>query len=601
MKAEITQRTSSTDIDALAQSLSLSAIQARIVANRLTENIEQLEKVVHPSLKNIAPPALLKDSDKAVKRIIQAIENKEIIGLLTDYDVDGITSHAILFHALRDFFGVDEKLLQHLIGHRIDDGYGISQGLLEKILAHEPLADLIITADCGSSDEQQIRQLKEQGIDVIVTDHHAIPQEGIPVSALATINPTREDCDYPDNTIAGCMVIWLLMSHLRAGLIAAQLVDVHSAKLSSLLDFVSLGTVADAVSLSSPVNRAVVTSGLKVMNQLQRPCWQATKQLLQRDFQVFTAEDLGFQVGPRINARSRMSDPYKAFHFLCAATLYESGQHLKDLDQDNQTRKETEKEMLQIAYKIAVQQLKKLSWSLVIYHEDFHAGVQGIVASRLIEKFGRPVIVLSSTNDVNKLTGSARTIPSIHIRQAIEQVANDSLNADGSNDMVLGFGGHKGAAGLKLKADSINEFSLLFDKAIEKQLSVKQINSSEQLRPQILSDGELAEEELSFQTISELKLLEPYGREFEAPIFEGDFLVQSIRIIGADGTHLMIQLATESHSFRAVWFRAMEKKGDQLPFREGENVHALYQLKENYYRGNFSIQLLITSAEQVTL
>ena len=591
IKPKIIQRTTNTDIDVLSSSLSLSAVQARIVAHRMVQNESQdgqyLQSIVHSSLKNIAPPSLLKDCDIGVKRIAQAIEKKQVIGLLTDYDVDGITSHAIMFHALRDFFGVDEAQIQHLIGHRIDDGYGISQGLVDKILAQELLPDLIITADCGSSDEGQIKQLKEQGIDVVVTDHHAIPQEGIPSSALAVINPTRDDCDYPDNTIAGCMVSWLLMSHLRTELISTKILPEKSAKLSSLLDFVSLGTVADAVSLSSPINRAVVNAGLKVMNQLLRPCWQATKKLLERDFQVFTAEDLGFQIGPRINARSRMSDPYMALHFLCADNLYQAGQHLKELDLDNQTRKETEKEMLQVAYQLAEQQLEKLSWSLVIYHKDFHAGVQGIVASRLIEKYGRPVIVLSPTNDENKLTGSARTIPIIHIRQAIEEVANES------DDLILGFGGHKGAAGLKLRAHAVDEFSLLFDKAIEKQLLENQINTSEQLRPQIFSDGELEEDELSFQTISELKLLEPYGREFEAPLFEGDFLVQNIRVIGADGIHLMIQLATESHTFRSVWFRALENKTDPVPIREDDIVHVVYQLKENYYRGNFSIQLHI--------
>ncbi len=590
LKPVIIQRTMSTDIGELAKNLSLSPLQARIVANRLDRDEQQLQGIVHSSLKNIAPPSLLKDSDKAVRRIAQAIEKKEIIGLLTDYDVDGITSHAILLHALRDFFAFPEEKLQHLIGHRIEDGYGVSRGLVERILSNEQIPDLIITADCGSSDEIQIQRLKEQGIDVIVTDHHAIPQEGIPASALATVNPTRTDCSYPDDTIAGCMVSWLLMSHLRSELIAQGKLQQNAPKLSALLDLVSLGTVADAVSLSSPVNRAVVNSGLRVMNQLQRPCWQAVKQLLERDFQIFSAEDLGFQIGPRINARSRMSDPYKALHFLCAASVHKAKHYLNDLDQDNQVRKETEKSMLEIAYKLAQQQLHTLSWCLVIYHEDFHAGVQGIVASRLMEKFGRPVIVLSPTNDAGTLTGSARTIAIIHIRRALEQVANET------SGMVLSFGGHKGAAGLKLNSQQLDEFSRLFDKAIAEQLLENQISSGEQLKPQIFSDGELEEEELSFQTISELRLLEPYGREFEAPVFEGDFLVQNIRIIGADGIHLMLQLATDSHSFRAVWFRALENKGDRIPFVEGEQLHVVYQLKENYYRGNFSIQLHIIEA-----
>ncbi len=578
-------------LNAMTENLSLSPLQARIVANRADiaatdEQQNQLSQVVHSALKNIAPPNLLKDSDIAVKRIAQALNNNETIGLLTDYDVDGITSHAILLFALRDFFGVAENRLQHLIGHRIDDGYGISQGLVERILSadEDTLPDLIITADCGSSDELQIARLVERGIDVIVTDHHAIPQEGIPTSALATVNPTRADCAYPDNTIAGCMVSWLLMSQLRTELLAAQMISQDTPKLSTLLDFVALGTVADAVSLSSAINRAVVNVGMKVMNKLQRPCWQVMKKMLDRDFQIFTAEDLGFQIGPRINARSRMSDPYMALHYLCADTYPESMKYLQQLDEDNQTRKETEKEMLDIAFKLAKQQLKTQHWSLVIYHEQFHAGVQGIVASRLMDKFGRPVIVLSPTNDADKLTGSARTIAGVHIRDAIEQVANNS-------DIIIGFGGHKGAAGLKLKSDAVEQFTALFDQAVAEQL-----RGEEELRPVIYTDGELHESELSFQTIAELKHLEPYGREFEVPVFDGIFTLQSIRAIGSEGNHLMLQLATESHSFRAVWFRALEHRNDPFPFADRDTVRVVYQLKENYFRGNFSIQLHIIYA-----
>ncbi len=578
----------SSQLSHYAQALSLSELQMRIVAQRLSgkQTEQSIDSIVTASLQNIAPPGLLKDSDRAVKRIARALSEGETIGLLTDYDVDGITSHAILLFALRDFFGLAAERIQHLIGHRIDDGYGISKGLVERILNDsQGLPELIITADCGSSDEAQIARLKEQGIDVIVTDHHAIPQEGIPLSAYATINPTRDDCAYPDNTIAGCMVSWLLMSHLRNELITTGVLNQQTPKLSQLLDFVSLGTVADAVSLLSPINRAVVKTGLKIMNQLQRPCWQAMKNLLEYDFQAFSAEDLGFQIGPRINARSRMSDPYMALHFLSAAGITESSQYLLELDQDNQLRKSTEKDMLDIAFRLAAEQLEQQSYSLLIYHEAFHAGVQGIVASRLMEKYGRPVIILSPTNEPGIVTGSARTIARIHIRDVLEQIATKYPQ------ILLRFGGHKGAAGLKMLNDNIDEFRLLFEQVVHQQL-----DSADNLRPIIYSDGELLETQLSFETIAELKQLEPYGREFETPVFEGDFQIQSIRAIGADGTHLMIQLASESNSFRAIWFKALEKSGADFPFVEGQIIHVAYQLKENYYRGNFSIQLHILYA-----
>jgi len=590
---KIIPRNAPVDVAELIQRLSLSPVQARIVANRMDGLQWQVDELVKASLQHIALPHLLSDSDIAVERIALAIKDEERIGLLTDYDVDGITSHAILFFSLKDYFNVPEQRIQHLIGHRIDDGYGISQGLTDRILALDNPPQLIITADCGSSDEAQIVQLTDQGIDVIVTDHHAIPQEGIPASALATINPTREDCAYPDSTIAGCMVSWLLMSYLRARLIEDGELDVSAPKLSALLDFVSLGTVADAVSLSSPVNRAVVKAGLQIMNKLQRPSWQAMQRLLDREFQPFTAEDLGFQIGPRINARSRMSDPYMALHYLCAASLPEALNKLSELDKDNQDRKETEKQMLDIAFELARKQLKKQVWSLVIYHPDFHAGVQGIVASRLMEKFGRPVIVLSPASDPDILTGSARTIPAIHIREAIETVSNQDEN------LVLGFGGHKGAAGLKIPGDSLECFSELFDKAIAEQVKASVLDENDALRPVILTDGILAESEISFETIAELKGLEPYGREFEMPVFEGDFMVQSIRAIGSEGIHLMLQLTTESGSFRAVWFRALENKSDSFHFKEGDEIHAVYQLKENYYRGNFSVQLHLIYAQKI--
>ena len=591
MIPEVIARTAQVEAAELIQRLSLSPIQARIVANRMDGLQWDVDDLVTSSLKHIAPPNLLKDSDLAVERIAQAIKNQQTIGLLTDYDVDGITSHAILFFSLKDYFNFPEAKIQHLIGHRIDDGYGISQGLTDRILAMEEMPQLIITADCGSSDEHQIVQLKEQGIDVIVTDHHAIPQEGIPVSALATINPTRDDCQYPDATIAGCMVTWLLMSYLRARLIDDEVLETSAPKLSALLDFVSLGTVADAVSLSSPINRAVVKAGLKIMNQLQRPCWLAMHKLLERDFQLFTAEDLGFQIGPRINARSRMSDPYMALHYLCASSVSESMSQLSGLDKDNQIRKDTEKQMLDVALKLAGPQLTTLNWSLVIFDEAFHAGVQGIVASRLMEKYGRPVIVFSPTNDEQILTGSARTIPAIHIRDAIEIVANHQ------SGIISGFGGHKGAAGLKIKKDKIAQFSELFDQAVDTLIKSSALDEDNALRPVIYTDGSLAEDEISFATIAELKGLEPYGREFEAPVFEGEFKVQSIRSIGAEANHLMIQLATDSFSFRAVWFRALDKKGDTFPVKENDNIRAVYQLKENYYRGNFSVQLHIIHAQ----
>jgi len=523
MKKKILNHTPNKAVYVEAIESGLSELQARIIANRSDSSC--LDKaLVRPSLNVIAPPWQLADCVKAAKRLAQAIKEQQSIGILTDYDVDGITSHAVIYYALTNFFNVDKNLITSYIGHRIDDGYGISQGLVSKILANLDLPDVIITADCGSSDEERIKLLKQAEIDLIVTDHHAIPTTGIPSSAFAVVNPTREDCSYPDASIAGCMVSWLVMSQLRIELIDLGLIPTDSPKLSSLLDFVSLGTVADAVSLYSVINRAVVLSGLQIMNGLDRFSWQAMLQLLNKS--AFKVDDLGFQIGPRINARSRMSDPYQALVFLTAKDLAQASSSLGVLDQDNIQRRETEKGMLINARALAEQYLKKFAKTLVVYGDDFHPGVQGIVASRLVEDYGRPTIVFSPSSDPQVLTASARTINLVNIRNILQKMAD-------SNDKILiSFGGHKGAAGLKIKKENLSLFQTTFEKTVEMELS-----QDMQLYPTILTDGTLTSAQFSYDSIEQFELLQPYGRGFEAPCFNNVFEVHNLRQVGNEGQH----------------------------------------------------------------
>ncbi len=267
----------------------------------------------------------------------------EHIGILTDYDVDGITSHVVIRRTLNELFGIPENRLHSLIGHRIHDGYGISLPLVERTLSLSPRPSLVITADCGSSDEPRIARLSEAGIDVVVSDHHALPTEGPPASAFATVNPTRDDCTYPDPTIAGCMVAWLVMSLTRSVLIEWGVLEPATPKLSPWLSYVALGTVADCVSLGGSVaNRAVVAHGLTLINRMEAACWRTMAQRLGADSVPFDAETLAFQMGPRINARSRLDDPYAALHFMLAVDDATAAGHLETLDQDNQSRKSIE-------------------------------------------------------------------------------------------------------------------------------------------------------------------------------------------------------------------------------------------------------------------
>ncbi len=608
MQKVIKPRVRCDDIYKKAKSEGLDDLLANIIANRvsthtLNKKID-FKAVIKPHVSNLPSPNLLKDMDKAIDRLKIAIQNKQKIGILTDYDVDGITSHAIIYLALKDYFKVPAENIMHFIGHRLKDGYGISCGLVNKILSNKDdnkddnkeinnLPDVIITADCGSSDEASILRLKENNIDVIVTDHHAIPLSGVPKSAYCTVNPTQADCEYPTKVIAGCMVSWLVMCALRSGLIEANLLAKDAPKLSGLLDFVSLGTVADAVSLACPVNRAVVRAGLMIMNQLKRPAWQAMQKLLKRigdDYSnnIFEVDDLGFQIGPRINARSRMTEPFAALDYLLASDSTKAFKALEILDKNNKERKLCEKEMLLIAHQQAKDQVAAGRHSLVIFDKSFHMGVQGIVASRLVEKFGRPCVVLSVMDD-SRISGSARTISSVHIRDALEGV--HALN----KDVLLSFGGHTGAAGLKIPTERLDDFKNLFEQVIKSMVSL------DTLKPEVFTDGALQAGQINFSTINALNNLAPFGRGFEAPVFEGEFEIEHFKYIGEDKTHGFFILAKKEisteivHKFKAVWFQ-MRSVDDALEnFNCRDKVRAVYQISQQVYQGRRSVQIILLS------
>ncbi|WP_227369123.1 single-stranded-DNA-specific exonuclease RecJ [Halomonas sp. M20] len=565
----------------------LSELQARVLAGRLSGYAGELAPLTAPSLRNLEHPEKLADARRSAERIAQAVTEGEHIGILTDYDVDGITSHVVILRTLNELFGVPSHKLHSLIGHRINDGYGISLPLVERTLALSPRPSLVITADCGSSDEPRIARLREAGIDVVVTDHHALPLEGPPVSAYATVNPTRNDCSFPDHTIAGCMVAWLVMSLTRAVLIELGVLSSSTPKLSPWLSYVALGTVADCVSLGgSAINRAVVTQGLTLINRMEAACWRAMAERLGADSVPFDAETLAFQMGPRINARSRLDDPYAALHFMLAADEASARTHLEVLDQDNQSRKAIELDMVDTARTLAMDDLAQGEQVLVVFLEDGHAGVQGIVASRLVQAFGRPAFVLTPAAAPGMLTGSGRSIEGLHLRDALQRAHELGPQA------LPRFGGHRGAAGIGVPKDAFHAFQSALRQAVSEQLGDRE------LYPCIFTDGELRAQQLSLNTLDELEGLAPYGREFDAPLFEGEFMVENLRVVGTDGTHLMLELSNGGISSRAIWFRALSP-GEAPPFGLGARLHCAYKLSRNRWKGRESLQLMIEHADIV--
>ena len=569
---------------ARAREEGLSELQARVLAGRLHGYAGELAPLVSPSLRHLAHPERLADARRAAERIAQAVVDGEHIGILTDYDVDGITSHVVIRRTLVELFGVPEAKLHSLIGHRIHDGYGISLPLVERTLALSPRPSLVITADCGSSDEPRIARLKAAGVDVVVSDHHALPLEGPPASAYATVNPTREDCDYPDPTIAGCMVAWLVMSLARRVLVEWGVLAPDTPKLSPWLSYVALGTVADCVSLGgSPANRAVVHHGLTLINRMEAACWRAMAARLGADSVPFDAETLAFQMGPRINARSRLDDPYAALHFMLAADEAVAHRHLETLDQDNQSRKAIEAEMAQQARALALPALTADAPAIVVYLEEGHPGVQGIVASRLVQAYGRPALVLTPAAAPGMLTGSGRSIEGLHLREALQRTFELAPEA------LPRFGGHRGAAGVGVPAERLDAFREAFLIAVGEQLG------DAELRPRILTDGELAPHQLDLATLDELERLAPFGREFDAPLFEGTFLVEALRPVGADGSHLMLELSAGATSLKAIWFRALTP-GEVPAFGVGASLHCAFKLNRNRWRGRESLQLMVEHA-----
>ncbi|PCI39796.1 MAG: single-stranded-DNA-specific exonuclease RecJ, partial [Thiotrichales bacterium] len=463
IKPKIIIRTTCSTVLKDASKCGISDFLANIVAGRTNTQDPtdtcRLEKIINPSLRNMANPKLLKNAEFAATRIVQAINNQEHFGIVTDYDVDGITSHAIIYNALLTC-GVDKQYLHSFIGHRINDGYGVSENLVNKILKNHEKVSVIITADCGSSDEKRITTLKENNIDVIVSDHHMIPDAGVPKSAYAVVNPIQHDCEYPDKVIAGCMVSWLLMAEARNVLVKQSGQQIPT--LSNLLDYVSLGTVADAVSLLNPTNRAIVLAGITLINNKQRPCWMALYKLLKKNNAQFTCEDLGFQIGPRINARGRVDDPHAALHFLMAKDLSTADKYLNILDKDNQQRRYIEKEMLTVAKQQAEQILltNPHTPAIVCTDASFHLGVQGIVASRLVDAYGKPAIVLSGAKNPEHLVGSSRSTCDIHIKHALDYIAKQHP------DIFIAYGGHKAAAGLTILKKSLDIFKSCLQDAI---------------------------------------------------------------------------------------------------------------------------------------
>lgn len=577
----IVVRPSSSAVHAAALARGYTPLQASIIARRLPDSMaESFENVVRPSLRQLDPPDLLPDIDIAARRIAQAVICQEPILICVDHDADGLSSLMVIYGALADVMRVDPARIHCYSSHRMREGYGVSDGVVDRILADGHATGVMVTADQGSQDEPRIARLAAAGIQTVVTDHHGIDGAG-PPSAVACVNPCRDDSQFPDKCIAGCHVAWLVMAHVRRELIRCGHLTENAPKLGFLLPFVALGTTADCVSFArSRNNRLIVQHGLHLINTRPDPCWAAMSQVRGVTGPI-TSETLGWSFGPMVNAGGRLDDALPGFYLFRAGTLDEALVYAEKLHASNNERRSIEGKMRDVALDEAVRQVAAGARGVCVWLEEGHSGIHGVVASRLTAAVGRPAMCISpKQGEHGVVTASARGVPGFHVRDAFAWI---DTQAPG---ILLKYGGHEGAGGLTSLEEHIPRIQALWAQvALEQGVEVG---------PQIQTDGSLPGPP-SLSTLAELAVLEPYGREFDAPVFSQDATLVSHRRVGEEGKHLQVQLQINGETIKGIWFSPGDIGWSPRP---GDQVRVVFTLSANTYRGRTSCEVQVQHMEQ---
>ncbi|OTG64226.1 single-stranded-DNA-specific exonuclease RecJ [Acinetobacter silvestris] len=547
----------------------VSGFIAEILARRGVQSEQELDL----KLKYLLPPSM-KDLDQAIQIIDTAIDQQQKIIIVGDYDADGATSTALMILALREM-GAN---VQYLVPDRFKYGYGLTPAIAD--LAFERFQpELLITVDNGISSHAGVAQAQKHGMQVIITDHHLTTKET--PKAEAVVNPNQLGCGFPSKALAGVGVAFYLLANLSS--YRSKLAK-SAAKITQYLDLVALGTYADVASLDYN-NRILIDAGLKRIQQYQcRAGISALLDIAARDPSELKAQDLGFVLGPRINAAGRMETMDIGIECLLAVdmqTAYPLAQQLNDL---NIERRQVEAQMKQQALtELAHLNVdpENLPAALVMFDQQWHQGVIGIVAGRLKEQFHRPSIVFAADQDGIHIKGSARSIDGVHIRDMIEKVAEQYPH------LVSHFGGHAAAAGLTLKKENFEEFKRVF-------LTLIQELDADLFQAVLWTDGELPRHALNLHTVDMIEQLGPWGQKFPSPIFEGRFQVLEYRWLKE--VHLKLKLALgDGQSVDAIAFNAQDKFAFDPSIAE---VHIVYEMDKNQFNGKVSLQLKLLYLEQ---
>ncbi len=547
----------------------VSTFVAQILARRGVASEQELEL----KLKHLLAPSM-KGLPEAIQLMDQAIDQQKKIVIVGDYDADGATSTTLMILALREM----GAHVQYLVPDRFKYGYGLTPAIAD--LAFERYApDLLITVDNGISSHAGVERAQALGMQVIITDHH-LTTKATP-NAEAVVNPNQLGCDFPSKALAGVGVAFYVLANLSS---QRKKQGKSAANLTQYLDLVALGTYADVASLDYN-NRILVDAGLKRIQQnLCRPGISALLDLAGREPAQLKAQDLGFVLGPRINAAGRMETMDIGIECLLSADMQSAYALARQLNALNQERRQVEGQIKQDALaeleKLQLDQ-SDLPHALILFEEHWHQGVIGIVAGRLKEQFHRPAIVFAADEDGEHIKGSARSIEGVHIRDTIELVAEQYPY------LVSHFGGHAAAAGLTIQKAHFAEFKQVFEQIIAQM-------DADLFHAVLWTDGELPQEAFDLHTVDLLQHLAPWGQKFPQPVFEGRFKVVDFRWL--KDSHLKLRLALDNGQVvDAIAFGAKDKF-EFNPMRD--DVRLVYELERNVFNGNVSLQLQIVHLEQ---
>jgi single-stranded-DNA-specific exonuclease len=541
---------------ALQNALHVGEIIATLLVQRGIETFEQAKTFFRPTLEDLHNPYLMKDMNKAVSRIEKAIANNENILVFGDYDVDGTTAVSLVSSYLRSFY----PNVATYIPDRYNEGYGISYLGID--YAEDNNVSLIIALDCGIKSIDHVNYAKAKNIDFIICDHHR-PGDSLP-DAIAVLDPKREDCSYPYDELCGCGVGFKLIQAL------AENRNQTIQDLLPYLDLVATAIAADIVPITGE-NRVLAKFGLEVINTNPRPGIKALIQNVKK--KVLTITDVVFIVAPRINAAGRVKHGNEAVALLTEYELEQAEQFASEIEQHNSDRKELDKQITKEALLQIEENNEQYRFSTVVYQENWHKGVIGIVASRLVEKYYRPTIVFTKSGD--KLAASARSVKDFDVYNALEACA----------EHLEQFGGHMYAAGMTLKEENYENFKNAFENEVKKTIH------PDLLIPEISVDLEMNFSDLDEKFMRILKQFEPFGPENMTPVFISKNIIDSgyAKTLGNDAEHLKAFVKqNNSPNFNAIGFGL----GDKIDVVKNRNpFEAVYVLEENEWNGTVSLQL----------